>query len=92
MRFYDIAIQRNEELISLGLLVYSLNTLKEENFSDINFTVQSSLEIFPFISTTLKGSKYGVFSGLYFPVFGLNTGILNGITFISKYRLRFFNI
>ena len=34
---YEVAIQRNEEIICLGLLVYSLNTLEEENFSDRNF-------------------------------------------------------
>ena len=93
MRFYDVAIQRNEEPMSLELLVYSLNTLKEEKFSDRNFHGEpSSLEIFAFIRSALKVSKYGVFSGPYFPVFGLNTGILNGIAFISKYRLRFLNI
>ena len=37
MRFYDVTVQRNEEFINLALLAYSLNTLKEENFSDKNF-------------------------------------------------------
>ena len=47
MRFYDVATQRNEELVGLELLVYSFK--KGRQFSQAKtFTVQSNFDIFVF--------------------------------------------
>ena len=51
--------------------------LPERNYTLFSRTynpILFSLSILAWFSTAHKVSKYGVFSGAYFPVFGLNTG------------------
>ena len=74
MRVYDIVIQKNEEFVSLVVLVYSLNTLNGQNFSNRSFDGSVKPLNFCIYQHYVESAKYEVFSGPYVPVFRPNTG------------------